>query len=399
MREPSRRLIFLISLASALTTPINVVAASTTVREYVRAAPTAIDDGPSLLFVHGWKAEADPETEFNELIAPLANANPDRVSYFEYYQDAVRKGATTCDGVQTEPSPDPGSSMPPPSRPGTNYCDSQSDLAYNVVLLRERVEALYTASDDHPVVLVGNSLGAAIIRGLLSYSSDLDDGVASTKIDSVIFLEGAVDGSNVARVATTIGSVICLLRRSECALVQVPTTPAVIDFAAESDWYQWANPGEERLPDIPIFNVFGDIRPQACFLWADNCAPVGESVGDGLLPPGTNDPFDVPDGGASFLRGEPAAQNWQWPVGKSVMTGGVPEGIFPFPVAPFTLAASLPLHPAFHGNFEFNMDVLTVTDCADWDEPVQISLLDQIVRIITGRLKGEPYNCEPEPHT
>jgi hypothetical protein len=380
-------LVAAILVTATLAPPAAVLASSAVSTRAEAPAPNAVTDGPNLLFVHAWKAPADEEAVFTEFLDPLNQAYPGRVSLFEYYQDAIRQGQSSCEGVRAEPSPDPTAGMPAPERPGTNYCDSESDVAYNVVLLHQRVQALYAASEGQPLILIGNSLGATIIRGLLSYSADLGDGVATTMVDSVVFLECAMDGSHFATMAIQSGGVLCLLQPPQCGLVDSAETPAVKDFAALSAWYQWANPGEERLSDnLPAFNMFGDIQPSVCFLWTDACVGVGVSLGDGLLPPGTDDPFDVAFGGARFLDGELDEQRWQWPMGDRIKV-----------MPPFSPAIDVVLNPAFHANFESNMDEIMVKDCWDFMSTAQITALEQAWRVVRGRMDGEPYLCDPSP--
>lgn len=169
-------------------------------------------DGPSVIFVHGIWSKTDHG--FNELWGPLVTEYGERAKNFTHYQDMDFKNPTTgeCSGVQDPaPSPDPSGGMPPadPSYIGTNRCRSDGDLALNVVLLHALIQERYEDSEGQPVILISNSMGSAIVRGVFTYSYELDDGVAAM-IDSVFYLQGAHDGSDGFRVATGAAMVFCM---------------------------------------------------------------------------------------------------------------------------------------------------------------------------------------------
>ena len=170
--------------------------------------------------------------------------------------------------------------------------------------------------------------------------------------------------------------------------------PALSELNSESSWFEWANPGPERLPALPTFNAFGDLGAQAEFcIFFGPCVPLGERIeyGDGLLPAGTNSPFDVPSGGGSrFLNGSLGTQNWQWNLSDTTTFNRF-EPDFGIPDTGWLLA-----EPAFHANLESSMKIIQVPDCRSH---VVDSLLKAVTNVIDGRMTGIPHLCVPNPGT
>ncbi len=153
----------------------------------------------------------------------------------------------------------------------TGHCDSQSSISENVRKLHTLVQQEYLTSGT-PVVLVGYSMGAAIIRGVLTYSLLRGDDVADSMIDTVITVAGAHDGSNDAACAygsaCDVWSQILVRSKARQAIRRSGFNrdrPAVYDLAAGDDWYEWANQPEAELPPhIAYFNFYADIDAQYC---------------------------------------------------------------------------------------------------------------------------------------
>ncbi len=348
-----------------------------------------------VIFVHGINGTAGAVMT-PALYDPLvAEFGPEVVSHFIYYQDRIYRPDPTkpvCQDVADPIMPaEPNGGMPASlDSISPDICDSQSDLAFNAVMLAADVHRRFLETGQK-VVLVGNSMGAAIIRGMLSYSWERGDGIAVNEVDSVFFLEGAHDGAEALVQANKNGGRDLDAKLARAFITAVGgidfNRPAQEDLTPRSAWYQWANLGPGRLADLPYFNAFGNINVVhvVCFLiW---CLPPRTilELGDVALAPGTDDPFDTPPkGGARFLHGAKGPQNWQWSM--------------PFDLAwspdfdPFmagVVAAALSV-PQMHANFLARMSEIRVPDCQTGaDTPVDQALL----RVVRGRLTDAPYEC------
>lgn len=340
------------------------------------------------LFVHGYGARFD-EVGFAPLLEELrASYGADRVTPFIQYQDAGFRNED--DSCQNQPGAilpeDPNDGMPiDMDSIGPQWCDSWGDIALNAVKLDADINGIHGTTGEK-VVVIANSAGAAITRGMLDYSSKRGDGVAAGMIDSVIFLEGAHDGSQLA------GAVRDNLPSDWVERLGFigGDRPQFQELAPESDWYAWANPSAADLPDLPYFSVFGDIDwvEYTCFLvWCSEFTRF--ELGDVVMAPGTDDPFDTPTaGGARFLKGASGEQNWQWglPGEEPVILGADLES------RRLATAFRVADRPEFHGNFGDRMGEITVSDCATG----AATPLDQaLLRIIHGRMDGQPYRCQP----
>lgn len=253
----------------------------------------------TLLFVHGWSGTFQAlEAGFIDLLDPLREFYPGRVVMFEHFQD---RGYRQPDGTCANPRPLPSVEEPNGGMPvdlegsELTICDSQADMALNAVALDSTIRDLY-ASPGGKVVIVVNSGGAPIVRGMLAYSIERDDGVAETMVDSVMVLEGSNDGAWVARIGTAALDVTAFLAEENAWGVEVDLNrPAGRDLVPESPWYEWTNPVPARLPNLPYYNVTGEIHValRPCLLGA--CWEVArDHWGDFIMLEGTDDPYDTP---------------------------------------------------------------------------------------------------------
>jgi hypothetical protein len=356
---------------------------------------SAEDAGKPVIAVHGINGDAR-----NVMVAALegpivAEFGAAAIERFVYYQDRSFRpnpGDPTCVGVVAPVLPPPNGNMPvtlDSINPAT--CDSQSDLALNAVLLEARVHQRFVET-GRPVVLIANSMGAAVVRGMLSYSNDRGDGIAANEVDSVFFLEGAHDGAEALVAANRNGGRQIEAQVTQAALTAFAgidfTRPAQADLTPKSDWYRWANPGPQRLADDPYFNVHGsmDIVHIPCFfIWCGEPRKILE-LGDVALTEGTDDPFDTPPkGGSRFLRGGLGAQNYQWSLEHDLLWFPADDATM---IAVFSGALNA---PEMHGNFLGRMAEIDVADCKTGEE---ISLDQALLNLIRGRLTDVPYECQ-----
>ena len=325
---------------------------------------------PPLMYVHGIKSNAD-EPSFAAMLDPLRDSLyggagfGTRLALFRYYQD---KGNVGQDGVCRPGSAAlPEYSIPVPIIDDQRViCDSQSDLAVDAVLLYNDMVRLYTENGkQRKVVLVCHSMGCGITRGFLAYAQELHARDATRPsaedlIDSVIFLEGAISGSMLAKVGGAIDdtrygslpvntSTVVANEVFRFAAKLPPfefnlTRPAATMLRPDSAYYQWARQefsptyaGVRYTPPLPYFTVYGDIRlqEQACLL--ASCRTIDTTaVGDLVMVPGTPSPYaPAPDGGARFLLdGAYGGQNWEW---------GMRRDVPYYAVAPLPIAAGTPI--------------------------------------------------------
>ena len=340
-----------------------------------------------VIFVHGIGASAE-FVEFDDLLAwlgdELGEAN---VINFVHHQDAAFDQDGTCIDVPAHiPPAQPNGGMPvdlDADSTSTDKCDSQGDLGLNAIKLHADVQAAYSESGNRPVVLIANSMGAAIARGMLTYSMELGDGVATEMVDSVVFLQGAHDGAYVASLADDGWALPPPLSGIAGPIISeyLLGRPAIADLAPGSEWYQWANDSDPGLPDIPYFNVYGDIE-----LVLENCAPffgcfeLGRlGIGDGGLMTGTDDPYDTPaSGGARFAASAPDDRNWQWRLHDPIRASTAID-----------FASDVLGSPVQHGNFgkPGRMSEISVADCMYQD---QTSITYALISVVRNRMTGDP---------
>lgn len=349
-------------------------------------------DGPTELreaiFLHGITTSAD-DVRFDDLLPGLVAEFPGRVRVFQYVQDKAPQG---CAGPIALPE-EPNGGMPfDADSANDNVCDSQSDVGLNAVKLGNEVRAAYLRS-GRPVILIGFSMGGAIIRGLLAYSAERGDGVIDM-IDSAFFLETPHDGSLQFRwmveesqhETTFVGGRIADVLMDSLQLD--PTRPAVVALWPQSAWLNWVNPEPSHLPDVPYFNAFGDIRiteERCTWIWCTDEPKVLWHMGDMAIGPGSDDPFDVPaQGGAAMLSSALGPENWQWRLRSDVEWSWWGDPLW------VNLLAHLVDQPQFHHQFPERIDEIMVEDCKSH---LPTPLNEQLLDIIRGRLNGLHYDC------
>lgn len=352
--------------------------------------------GKRIIFVHGINASFR-NVGFEPILSALEERFPGSVRRFEYYQDrgSIDPASGGCRSIPVE-LPAPGVSIPyDPFSIDEGICDSQSALGLNAVALDAYVRAQYAESGNQPVVLIANSMGAAIVRGFLAYSAEAGDDVATTMVNSVVYLQSAQDGSLwlwLDRFDRQLAPIQDVLEPfAGDAFPADLSRPAAADLAPVSLWYLWTNTLPGHLPPVPSFNVFGDLRvvveTELPFVGPVSADLLG--IGDVALMPGTDDPRDTPpEGGARFLDGAPGAENWQWPMPGKLTWEPFSDPFFGTGGFGGQVAAS----PIYHGNFGAQMDRITVPSCRT-GQPTTVA--DELVRIVSERMSAERANCAP----
>jgi predicted esterase len=383
------------------------------VRVYDRVAPAK-----PVIFVHGVKENAT-EAGFGGLEAALGpNPEPPLPQKFErtpYYQDK----AETC--PETAPGIDPESTIDDALWSGSGYfdaCDSQGDIGKSAVKLHALVKERFAASGGQQVILIGYSQGVATIRGMLAYSQELDDSVASGMVDSAFFIEGVHHGSLFANTTLLAHDGLGYLGGTllQSAYEEAVTAvgefelgrPAIHQLAANSDWFKWSADPARVLPEIGYYNAYGDLRvtDKNCinlWLWGDCYTADLLSLGDLIVQSGsTDDPYylDVPfaepvwkGGGARFSRPNTTEQ-WQWPLRRD------------FDIKKWKMAAFTPLigsaaelvrfglfvknAPELHTAIGSKAHLTSITDCST-GQPTNLEA--QIIRIVKGKRGEEAYAC------
>ena len=352
--------------------------------------------GPTILFVHGIKANyANPDL-YKGLLDPLKAAfGSDSVKLFEFYYD------TSCDFLWGDvPAKDPAAAGLPTDSTPTD-CASMSDLGANALLLDAKIRNLF-AQTGHPIILIGNSMGAAITRGMLAYSLQISDGVANHMIDSIFYMQGAQQGSIIlsnlsgTQPPRDIAGAAASLFLATYFNFAGSASPALFGLTPKSPYYTWVNsPG--RVANIPTFNFYGDINVAYthCDFFVVNChldVNNPTNYGDILLLPGDSNPTATPvGGGAKYLNGQLGPNNFQW--GLHYFYGGVSPGGETLVTDLEVLSNLWNTSPASHNAFEGKIATTTVPDCVTGE---QTTIPTEILRIITGRANGTPVQCQAQ---
>ncbi len=307
--------------------------------------------------------------------------------------------AAVAIGVPTLPPP-PDTSIYKSSVPinypnsvADNQCDSQSDLGVDAYALNHFLldDVLSNTPAGSHITIIAHSMGGAITRGWLaliernieqcikSAPNPTDPATTVTcnniynpSVDSVIFLQGAQQGSylaNLGRYFASQGSSI--INPVDWGINQLITLllpsanfyrnrPAVNQLTPQSDWYNDVN-----TTDVPhgiqYFNFYSDIRTVLAEPLASGYYLVSRpyDMGDLVMLPGTDNPHDTPLLGGAEFRPATGGYEWQLP-GHQLIVDSVQNDI--------SQATILYNNPASHFAFtkNKNMDkpaVLTVPDC------------------------------------
>jgi hypothetical protein len=376
------------------------------IQVYDRTAPPK-----PILYVHGVTTGFEAPS-FDSLFQDSAIASS--VIRFDYFQDLGP--VHPC--LRALPTVESSTEMPVDlASANQTVCDSQSDIGINAVALRDFVREQFAASGGQRVILVGFSMGASIIRGFLGYSTALGDGTATDMVDSVIFIEGAHDGSyllvtpnTISGAASILGSIPGVQQFVEDWVTDQAARfnfdfqrPAATELNPASSWYAWANSPNRPLPgNIGYYNAYGaiDLKARVCawdwfgISWCHE--PHVLDIGDGLLLPGTDDPYDGPTplhperlwGGARFSR-PTTAEQWEWPLYHKFVIHPLNLSKDPKGEAQ-RLVAAIGAAPELHMNISSQSASTYVFDCTTG---ATTGLNQQLLKILKGKIGQEAYAC------
>jgi hypothetical protein len=169
--------------------------------------------------------------------------------------------------------------------------------------------------------------------------------------------------------------------------------PAGQELQDGSAWFRWVNSNSGYLPQIPFFNMYGDIRvvERVCVIFGRfACHDVGSGTawGDDVVLRGSDSPTDLSlQGGQKFLNGSAGSQNWEFPQVHLYYWDPV------FPVSELTAYYQAFLDaPEQHINILTDMGQTRVNDCSNNSS---ISADDEMVLLLNGRASGHQYTCGP----
>jgi len=201
-----------------------------------------------------------------------------------------------------------------PGSGSRNICDSNSALALDATSLDQFIAKFHTLYPSKPITVIANSMGGAITRGWLRLAQARGAADSTLKaVDSVIFLEGAQQGSIWAGLAELGGAGRTIYRLADhTPLVSGiakkinldPNRPGIKDLAPQSKWYQSVNPVAPPT-HIAYFNFATNIHINLKVdYWFATSQIAAVGLGDYVMLPGSNKPTATPMlGGEDFLPG------------------------------------------------------------------------------------------------
>lgn len=256
-----------------------------------------------IVFVHGMGSSAADigRLQFRDLLSALAKEHPARDVCQAGAQPDIPWRGSPCvfryveDAAETDDGPN----------------DSQSGVQSNADKLADEIDEVYDNAGRRPVVLVGYSMGGAIIRTYLATHRK----AAARRVDAVVLIDAVTSGSwgyafateFPRRVEGSLGARLEELMRSLAASSAAVdfTRPATRDLTPRSDHLRKIAPME--LPrNVSYYTFWGNIGVtiERRLLHYELPAFDLPSMGDLGLLPGDADPTHLPElGGQRFSPG------------------------------------------------------------------------------------------------
>jgi hypothetical protein len=301
---------------------VTVVVTSQNAPDAIQAVDISLAGMAPILFVHGINANAADIRAghgWNPLLDPTrARYGARNVFIFDYYQDmGFQQFLTGQPPCAPGPSPDTKVGtlyLDPNFTANASPCDSKSNLAINAALLDDQLQTMPAHT-----TLIANSLGGAVTRGWLTLAQQRNaqaPDAALAAVDTLIFLQGAAQGSYIAAAGELVNS-LGSSRIETWAVTQLaafvaakmnfdPNRPGIIDVAGDSLYFRSAVPTpvpsgihyfafytDIHVTNVKINDIFGSVS-----------VPLAKplTVGDTVMLPGTPTTTDHNwYGGARFL--------------------------------------------------------------------------------------------------
>lgn len=243
---------------------------------------------------------------------------------FRYYQDAgytYQSSTNSCTDSSGNPMPGPdvatGGLYINPNSINPAFCDSKGALSYSSAALHDQLGAL-----PGPTTVIANSMGGAITRGWLTLTGGSSGDPSLSNADSVVFLQGAQEGSWADGAAQALGGTPVVGPGLKWIASKVSSLfgldvnrPGVADLAPRSNWYQTVNGAPVPSPGVPpqlaYYNFYSNLNllfQLNFFFYTQTVATV--DLGDLVMLPGSNNPTAMPvGGGEKFLPGNAQTSN------------------------------------------------------------------------------------------
>ncbi len=273
--------------------------------------------GNYLNFVHAIYDPKVGDPNFASILHSLHELCPSKknVHIFAYYHDLgyAIPGTFTCKSGTPPPDTNVGPLYLDPGSTGGNTCNGNGALALDATALNQFIAGIKATHPGAPITVIANSMGGAVVRGWLRLAqADSPSDTTLSAVDSVIFLEGAQQGSIWAglgelpggRVLYDLVNKVPKLGPELKKFNLNPSDPGINDLAPQSAWYNSVNPAP--LPSgIAYFNFAANIHItlNVDYLFGQSqLASIG--LGDYVMLPGNDNPTAEPLlGGEDFLPG------------------------------------------------------------------------------------------------
>lgn len=303
---------------------------------------------------------------------------------FPYYQDLgyASPGATPPCPEMPPPDQNTGILFVDPNSIDPNICDSKGALAFSGAALQAHLAGLGT-----PDTVLANSMGGAIARGWLALAQASGSDPSLAHADSVVFLQGAQAGSWAARVGEAVAHapVIGPIARAISHLIGLDVDrPGVLDVTPQSPWYSSVNPF--GVPALAYYNFYSNllVNFQVNLLFF-HLNLGSRNLGDTVMLPGSDDPFDMPPfGGAKFLPGgEQTTNRHEYGINGQVNVNPADLAI---PVLLARDVRRIISNPISHFQFGSNIGTITVPSCAAGAPTTSVA--DEVFRILQNPTAG-----------
>lgn len=242
------------------------------------------------------------------------------VHVFDYYHDIgdAVSGSFICQAGSAPADTNVGPLYLDHGSLSNDACNGNAALALDATHLDQYMSNLESAYPEAPVTLLANSMGGAIARGWLRLAqADSPTDTTLSAVDSVVFLEGAQQGSIWAGIAELPGgrplydlvtydlaTYAPVLGTDLANLNLNPNDPGIKDLAPQSAWYNSVN-SVAPPSSVAYFNFAADIHITLninYFFGQFQLTSLG--LGDYVMLPGNSSPTAEPAlGGEDFLPG------------------------------------------------------------------------------------------------